>query len=58
MVNLSDTNIDTYHFFFTDWFGILFLRQGLYQGGTFQFNVIIPENYPDGECPVSEILYC
>ncbi|ELT87326.1 hypothetical protein CAPTEDRAFT_21008 [Capitella teleta] len=33
------------------WFGVLFIRQGLYQEGVFKFTVYIPENYPDGECP-------
>ncbi|XP_054917563.1 AKT-interacting protein isoform X2 [Dermacentor andersoni] len=33
------------------WFGVLFIRQGLYQGGVFRFTLRIPENYPDGDCP-------
>lgn len=33
------------------WFGIIFVRQGLYQGGVFRFCVIIPPNYPNGDCP-------
>ncbi|XP_064640571.1 AKT-interacting protein-like isoform X3 [Lineus longissimus] len=33
------------------WNGVLFIRQGLYQEGVFKFNVVIPENYPDGDCP-------
>ncbi|XP_074646033.1 AKT-interacting protein-like isoform X2 [Tubulanus polymorphus] len=33
------------------WFGVLFIRQGLYQDGVFKFSLIIPENYPDGDCP-------
>nr|CAD7586710.1 unnamed protein product [Timema genevievae] len=27
------------------------LRQGLYQGGVFRFNIHIPETFPDGGCP-------
>ena len=37
----------------TDWHGVLFIRQGLYQEGVFKFSVQIPENYPDGDAPVS-----
>nr|CAD7577255.1 unnamed protein product [Timema californicum] len=33
------------------WFGVLFVRQGLYQGGVFRFNIHIPETFPDGGCP-------
>ncbi|XP_071957308.1 AKT-interacting protein-like isoform X2 [Antedon mediterranea] len=33
------------------WFGVLFVRQGMYQEGVFKFDLIIPDNYPDGECP-------
>ena len=36
-----------------DWHGVLFIRQGLYQEGIFKFSVQIPENYPDGDAPVS-----
>ncbi|XP_038069895.1 AKT-interacting protein-like [Patiria miniata] len=33
------------------WFGVLFIRQGLYQEGIFKFDLLIPENYPDGDSP-------
>lgn len=33
------------------WFGVLFIRQGIYQEGVFKFDLNIPENYPDGDCP-------
>ncbi|MCL4146723.1 UNVERIFIED_CONTAM: hypothetical protein GTU68_039554 [Idotea baltica] len=33
------------------WFGVLFIRQGVYQGGIFRFALHIPENYPDGDVP-------
>ncbi|XP_075211887.1 AKT-interacting protein-like isoform X2 [Lycorma delicatula] len=33
------------------WFGVLFLRKGIYQGGVFRFNLHIPENFPDCSCP-------
>ena len=32
---------------------MLFIRQGLYQEGVFKFTLTVPENYPDGDCPVS-----
>jgi len=35
----------------TTWFGVLFIRQGLYQEGVFRFQVIIPNNFPDGDVP-------
>ncbi|XP_054587891.1 AKT-interacting protein isoform X2 [Nothobranchius furzeri] len=34
------------------WFGVIFIRHGLYQDGVFKFTVYIPDNYPDGECPL------
>ncbi|XP_069112358.1 AKT-interacting protein-like isoform X2 [Argopecten irradians] len=33
------------------WYGVLFIRQGLYQEGAFKFTIIIPDNFPNGECP-------
>lgn len=33
------------------WFGIIFIRQGIYQEGIFRFKILIPDNYPDGDCP-------
>ncbi|UYV81215.1 AKTIP [Cordylochernes scorpioides] len=33
------------------WYGVLFIRQGLYVGGVFKFVLHIPENYPDCDCP-------
>lgn len=33
------------------WYGVLFMRQGLYQEGVFRFKVTIPDNFPDGDCP-------
>lgn len=34
------------------WFGIMFIRQGLYQGGVFRFTLYVPDNYPDSDCPI------
>ena len=36
---------------FAGWFGIIFIRQGIYQEGVFRFKILIPDNYPDGDCP-------
>ena len=33
------------------WFGVQFVRQGIYQGGIFRFTITLPQNFPDGECP-------
>lgn len=33
------------------WWGVLFIRQGPYQGAVLRFQVLIPDNYPDGDCP-------
>lgn len=33
------------------WFGIIFVRQGHYEGGTFKFTIYIPESFPDCDCP-------
>ena len=41
---------------FTVWHGVLFIRQGMYQEGIFRFILTIPENFPDGDCPVSHLL--
>ncbi|XP_035302906.1 AKT-interacting protein-like [Cricetulus griseus] len=33
------------------WFGVIFIRHGLFQDGVFKFTVYIPDNYPDGDYP-------
>lgn len=33
------------------WFGVIFVRQGLYQSGIFKFCIVIPATYPDSDCP-------
>ncbi|XP_066598000.1 AKT-interacting protein-like [Prorops nasuta] len=33
------------------WFGVQFVRQGVYQGGIFRFTITLPDNFPDGGCP-------
>ncbi|KAJ8687978.1 hypothetical protein QAD02_023773 [Eretmocerus hayati] len=33
------------------WFGVQFIRHGLYQGGVFRFTILLPQNFPDGRCP-------
>lgn len=34
------------------WFGVQFVKQGIYQGGVFRFTISLPQNFPDG-CPVT-----
>ncbi|XP_046413825.1 AKT-interacting protein-like [Neodiprion fabricii] len=33
------------------WFGVFFVRQGIYQGGVFRFTITLPPTFPDGGCP-------
>ncbi|KAK6623469.1 hypothetical protein RUM43_009321 [Polyplax serrata] len=33
------------------WFGVIFVRQGLYEGGIFRFQLLFHEDFPDGPCP-------
>ena len=37
------------------WNGVIFVRQGLYEGCALRFTLTIPDNYPDGDCPVSHL---
>ena len=39
------------------WNGVHFVSQGPYEGGVFRFAIFIPNTFPDGECPVSFLLY-
>jgi hypothetical protein len=32
---------------FTEWFGVMFIHEGLYQGAVLRFTFHIPENYLD-----------
>ncbi|XP_023229143.1 AKT-interacting protein-like isoform X3 [Centruroides sculpturatus] len=34
------------------WFGVLFIRNGLYQGGVFRFTLYVPDKYPDSDPPL------
>lgn len=34
------------------WYGVLFIHHGFYEEGVFKFIMTIPENYPDGDCPI------
>jgi hypothetical protein len=53
MLNGVSSYIPVHLLLFAVWFGVLFVRQGVYQGGIFRFCVHIPEAFPDGGCPVS-----
>lgn len=33
------------------WFGVQFIRHGVYQGGVFRFTITLPQEFPDGGCP-------
>jgi len=33
------------------WFAVLFIRQGPYRGAVLRFQILLPENYPDGDVP-------
>jgi len=33
------------------WNGVHFVSQGPYEGGVFRFYILIPNSFPDGECP-------
>lgn len=34
------------------WFGVIFVRSGLYEGGIFRFTLTLPDKFPDDEIPV------
>ncbi|KAL1123988.1 hypothetical protein AAG570_001758, partial [Ranatra chinensis] len=33
------------------WFGVVFIRSGVYCGGVFRFNVFLPETFPESTRP-------
>ncbi|CAF2150960.1 unnamed protein product [Rotaria magnacalcarata] len=33
------------------WNGVHFISQGPYEGGVFRFSILIPNTFPDGDCP-------
>ncbi|VVC97376.1 unnamed protein product [Leptidea sinapis] len=34
------------------WYGVIFVRSGLYAGGVFRFTLQLPDNFPDDKVPV------
>nr|XP_022901797.1 protein crossbronx homolog [Onthophagus taurus] len=34
-----------------NWFGVIFVRSGLYEDGVFRFNIVLPDTFPDGGHP-------
>ncbi|KAL4706042.1 hypothetical protein ACJJTC_014264 [Scirpophaga incertulas] len=34
------------------WFGVIFVRTGLYENGVFRFTLSLPQKFPDGEVPI------
>lgn len=57
--SLSEFLIYSFYFvtsdFYLVWFGVIFVRSGLYEDGVFRFNVILPDNFPDCGHPVSQV---
>lgn len=45
--------ITSLFFLYTVWYGVIFIRMGDYQDGIFKFTMTAPDNFPDGDCPVS-----
>jgi len=45
-------NVHVRFVYFLVWHGVMFIRQGLYQGGVYRFQLFIPDTYPDADCPV------
>lgn len=43
-------------FFVAVWYGVIFVRSGIYEGGMFRFTLTLPDKFPDDEVPVST--YC
>lgn len=42
---------------FLVWFGVIYVRSGLYEDGVFRFNIELPETFPEGDRPVCWFLY-
>ena len=43
---------------FSEWFGIIFIRRGVFGGGIFRFNLLIPRKYPlTSELPVRHFIF-
>lgn len=38
-----------------NWFGVIFIRKGLYRGGVFRFNISIPQEFPNTSQPPTVI---
>lgn len=49
-------SLTEFSLYFLVWYGVIFIRMGSYQDGIFKFVMTIPENFPDGDCPVSKAL--
>ena len=39
------------------WHGAVFVRHGVYIEGVFKFDILIPQNFPYGNCPVRILIY-
>ncbi len=55
-INNENTELYQYLFtYFTDWFGLIFLRSGYYAGAVFRFHIFIGKSFPQIDVPVRHI---
>jgi len=40
------------------WYGLIFIRSGIYQGAIYKFTLTLSKGYPDDGCPVSFVASC
>ena len=41
-------------FKYIDWFGVIFVRHGPYEGAVFRFHIYIPKTFPKSDIPVRQ----
>ena len=52
-VDHLDLTIFYYYYHLLEWFGVVFIHDGLYAGAIFRFTLLISPNYPIRDTPVS-----
>lgn len=45
------------HALLTVWYGLLFIRRGVYKGAVLRFNLHLPDDFPSKTVPVSSLAY-